>query len=108
MLGGGHVRRRSIGSVMEASPCVRVEKRKQDNQPIETTDMITEPPKKARIVTKASIASTSSSKFGGERMIKARQGVLQRQSLEESCLIAEGEDLSMPCECPYCKVVAIH
>ncbi|KAJ3725176.1 hypothetical protein C8R42DRAFT_718664 [Lentinula raphanica] len=41
-----------------------------------------------------SIVSTSSSKFGGERMIKATRGVLARQSLEESCLIAEGEDLS--------------
>ena len=28
MLGGGHVRRRSIQSLVEASPCVRVEKRK--------------------------------------------------------------------------------
>jgi hypothetical protein len=28
MLGGGHVRRSSVGSIFEASPCVRVEKRK--------------------------------------------------------------------------------
>ncbi|KAJ7667434.1 hypothetical protein B0H17DRAFT_254379 [Mycena rosella] len=89
MLGGGHVRRRSIGSLFEASPCVRVEKRKhimfQDDD---------QGPNKARIVTKASIASTSSSKFGGERMIKATQGLLMRQSLEDSCLVAAGEDLS--------------
>ncbi|KAJ6511227.1 hypothetical protein DFH09DRAFT_999601 [Mycena vulgaris] len=89
MLGGGHVRRRSIGSLFEASPCVRVEKRKhimfQDDD---------QGPNKARIVTKASIASTTSSKFGGERMIKATQGLLVRQSLEESCLIAAGEDMS--------------
>ncbi|KAF8197689.1 hypothetical protein K438DRAFT_2118350 [Mycena galopus ATCC 62051] len=90
MLGGGdHIRRRSIGSVFEASPCIRVEKRKhtafQDDD---------KGPIKAHVVTKPSIASTSSSQFGGERMIRARQGLLVRQSLEESCLIAEGEDLT--------------
>ncbi|KAJ6526584.1 hypothetical protein DFH09DRAFT_1030909 [Mycena vulgaris] len=89
MLGGGHVCRRSIGSLFKPSPCVRVEKRKhimfQDDD---------QGPNKARIVTKASIASTTSSKFGGERMIKATQGLLVRQSLEESCLIAAGEDMS--------------
>ncbi|KAJ7115597.1 hypothetical protein C8R43DRAFT_1038570 [Mycena crocata] len=89
MLGGGHVRRRSIGSMFDASPCVRVEKRKHIM--FQEDDM---GPNKARIVTKASIASTTSSKFGGERMIKATQGLLVRQSLEESCLIAAGEDLS--------------
>ncbi|KAJ6619274.1 hypothetical protein B0H10DRAFT_2216971 [Mycena sp. CBHHK59/15] len=90
MLGGGHVRRRSIGSLFEASPCVRVEKRKHTM--FQEDD---EGPNKARIVTKASIASTSSSKFGDERMIKATQGLLVRHSLEESCLIAAGEDMSV-------------
>jgi hypothetical protein len=28
MLGGGHVRRRSVGSMIEALPCCQVEKRK--------------------------------------------------------------------------------
>lgn len=56
-------------------------------------------PSKARIVEKPSIASTSSSQFGGERMIKARRGVLERQSLEESCLIADGEELASFGEC---------
>ncbi|KAF8194920.1 hypothetical protein K438DRAFT_1968878 [Mycena galopus ATCC 62051] len=51
-------------------------------------------PNKARIITKPSITSTSSSQFGGERMIRARQGLLVRQNLEESCLIAEGEDVT--------------
>ncbi|KAJ7620088.1 hypothetical protein FB45DRAFT_839417 [Roridomyces roridus] len=87
MLGGGHVRRRSIGSVFEASPCVRVEKRKhalyQDEH---------EQPNKARIITTK--PSTSSSKFGGERMIRAQQGLLVRQSLEENALVALGEDNS--------------
>ncbi|KAJ7785840.1 hypothetical protein B0H16DRAFT_1354701 [Mycena metata] len=89
MLGGGHVRRRSIGSTFEASPCVRVEKRKHAAYHEDEDG-----PNKARIVTKASIASTSSSKFGDERMIKARQGLLVRQSLEESALVAAGEDVS--------------
>ncbi|KAJ6568795.1 hypothetical protein B0H19DRAFT_1256508 [Mycena capillaripes] len=89
MLGRGHVRRRSIGSVFEASPCVRAEKRKP--VAFQEDEMASN---KVRIVTtKPSIASTSSSKFGGERMIKARQGLLVRQSLEESCLIAAGEDM---------------
>ncbi|KAK6985146.1 hypothetical protein R3P38DRAFT_3291971 [Favolaschia claudopus] len=84
MLGGGHVRRRSIG--YNPSPCVRVEKWKhaafQDDEKV---------PNKAR---QPSIASTSSSKFGEERMTRARQGLLERQSLEESSLVAEGEDLA--------------
>ncbi|KAJ6451363.1 hypothetical protein C8R47DRAFT_1229888 [Mycena vitilis] len=67
MLGGGHVRRKSIGSMYDASP----------------------------LTAEASIASTSSSKFGGERMIRATQGLLVRHSLEDTALQAEGEDLSV-------------
>ncbi|KAF5333934.1 hypothetical protein D9758_018161 [Tetrapyrgos nigripes] len=99
MIGGGHVRRRSVNSAIEASPCVRFgNKRKQP--PSEAAHMLKENQEpghavKARIIEKASIASTSSSKFGDERMIKARKGLLERQSLEESVLMAEGEDLSM-------------
>ncbi|TFK33165.1 hypothetical protein BDQ12DRAFT_448473 [Crucibulum laeve] len=95
MLGGGHVRRRSVGSIVETSPCVRVEKRKHSAfQPIKSYADYYESPNKARIVEKPSIASTSSYQFGGERMIKAQRGLLERQSLEDSCLIADGEDLS--------------
>ncbi|KIK67170.1 hypothetical protein GYMLUDRAFT_69362 [Collybiopsis luxurians FD-317 M1] len=101
MIGGGHVRRRSVGSVIEASPIVRavghLGKRKQapsDNlqslKDCEDGGHAFQP----TIIEKASIVSTSSSKFGGERMIRARKGILERQSLEESCLIASGEDLS--------------
>ncbi|KAJ7058075.1 hypothetical protein C8F01DRAFT_1149410 [Mycena amicta] len=86
MLGGGHVRRRSIGSVFEASPCVRVEKRKHATFQEDDNEV-----HKARIVTQPSIASTFSSKFGDERMIRAKQGLLVRQSLEESALMADGE-----------------
>ncbi|KAF8867965.1 hypothetical protein CPB84DRAFT_1810241 [Gymnopilus junonius] len=94
MLGGGHVRRRSVGSIIEASPCVRVEKRKHSAFQNVKTQEHYESPNNARIVEKPSIASTSS-QFGGERMIRAQHGLLERQSLEESCLMAEGEDLSI-------------
>jgi hypothetical protein len=60
-------------------------------------------PDKARIVEKPSIASTSSTSsfaFGGEHTIKALRGVPERQSLEDSCLVADGEDLSGSCM-PY-------
>jgi len=101
MLGGGHVRRRSVGSIIEASPCVRVEKRKhslfQGAQPVKLYDAGYDSPNKARIIEKPSIASASSYKFGGERMIKAQRGLLERQSLEDSCLIADGEDLTTSC-----------
>ncbi|CAK5268445.1 unnamed protein product [Mycena citricolor] len=83
MLGGGHARRSSIGSAFEASPCVRVEKRKH-------AEAIG--PNKARIISQPSISST---KFGDERMIRAQQGLLVRQSLEENALIASGEDNSL-------------
>ncbi|CAA7271227.1 unnamed protein product [Cyclocybe aegerita] len=97
MLGGGHVRRRSVGSIVEASPCVRVEKRKysafQELNMYKKQNQY-ESPSKARIVEKPSIASTTSFHFGGERMIKAQCGLLERQSLEDSCLIADGEELT--------------
>ncbi|KAG6865214.1 hypothetical protein C0991_004415 [Blastosporella zonata] len=89
MLGGGHVRRRSI----DASPCPRIEKRKHSAINPQGFSEYRESPTKARIVEKPSIASTSSFSFGGERMIKARHGLLERRSLEDSCLIADGEEL---------------
>lgn len=50
------------------------------------------------IHTQPSIASTSSYQFGGERMIKARKGLLERQSLEDSALMAQGEELLASCK----------
>lgn len=104
MLGGGHVRRRSIGSVFEGSPCVRAEKRMHDGylQHIHHRTPSDEDynysadasPNVARIIEKPSMASTQSYQFGGERMERARRGLLQRQSLEENCLSGEGEDTS--------------
>ncbi|PBK61490.1 hypothetical protein ARMSODRAFT_1025623 [Armillaria solidipes] len=96
MLGGGrHERRESIGSIMDIdkSPCVRVEKRKHSE--FRMKGEVEEGAVKARIVMKPSIASTvESTKFGGERMIRAQHGLLDRRSLEESCLVADGEDMS--------------
>ncbi|KAJ2924824.1 hypothetical protein H1R20_g12257, partial [Candolleomyces eurysporus] len=111
MLGGGHVRRQSVGSMIEGSPCLRMDKKRNHRrtarmifqgiqqaraeiQPIEL------PSKNKTIELKPSIASTSSYQFGGERMIQARHGLLERQSLEESALIAEGEDMSFSFHIP--------
>ena len=97
--GGGHVRRRSVGDAFEASPCVKFERKRKhanlyDTAYPTTCDGNKESPNKARIIAMPSIMSTSSSKFGGERMIRAQRGLLARESLEESCLVAAGEDLS--------------
>jgi len=110
MLGGGRVRRVYMGSLMQQSPCARVEKRggKKKRPPMPKTAILPElepieevepakeevSPAKSIIISKPSIASVTSTKFGGERMIQARKGLLERQSLEESCLIADGEELA--------------
>lgn len=49
-----------------------------------------------KIANRLSVASTSSYEFGDERMLLARRGMLHRQSLEISCLTAEGEDRTAP------------
>ena len=108
MLGGGHVCHQSMDSVVDASPCVQVEKRKHSELRgigfgLDEFGAFGDSPNKARIVDKPSIASTSltssmsSFAFGDEHMIKAQQGLLEWQSLEDSCLIADGEDLSGSC-----------
>ena len=98
MLGGEHVRRREIGSFIEASPCVRVEKRKHSGiQMFKGQDDLYDSNKKTHIAEKPSVSSTSS-QFGGERMIKAQHGLLERQSLEDHCLSADGEELLSSCE----------
>jgi len=89
MLGGGHVQSHSISSAMDASPCVRIEKQKHlaARKKVESRN-------KAFVIEKSSISSTTLIQFGGERMIKVRQGLLEWQSLEESCFVADGEDIS--------------
>ena len=96
MLGGGHVRRRSIGSSFEASPCFRHEKREKRKHsdsahPFGYDDGS---PNKARLIRRESVASTTSSKskFGETRMTLAQSGLLHRNSLEDSCLSGEGEE----------------
>ncbi|KIM57164.1 hypothetical protein SCLCIDRAFT_29011 [Scleroderma citrinum Foug A] len=88
MLGGSHVQRRSVGSMIEISSCIHMERRKRlrmhHPEPVfkrlkgdyETSD-------KSRIIeTKPSIASTSSwFRFGDKRMIHMKHGLLDWQSL---------------------------
>ncbi len=97
--GGCRERRESIGLIMhvDKSPCIRVEKRKHSE--FQMKGEVEEGAVKARIVMKPSIASTLvSTKFGGEQMIRAQHGLLDRCSLEESCLVAEGGDMSFSCK----------
>lgn len=107
MLGGGHVRRRSVASVIEASPCVRVEKRKQSALEAFAARKaaLHNSSNEARVDVKPSIDSTAPHKFGGEHMIRAQRGVYERRSLEDSCLTAEGEDMSIPRRCSLCRFV---
>ena len=119
MLGGGHVRRGSVDTQIGGSPLARLgmEKRKQTLQKIarvltfdQGEDMPPPPPpplpkspppstvNKSPLAPKPSIASTSSLQFGEERMIKAKQGFLERQSLEESALIAQGAEILTNCK----------
>ncbi|KAH9923820.1 uncharacterized protein B0H18DRAFT_1105173 [Fomitopsis serialis] len=104
MFDGGRVRRLSVDSRIGGSPCVRIEKAKQTTGPLPQAVLQfqqSEPENKDspnstsknKLIEKPSIASTSSHQFGGERMIKARKGLLERQSLEDSALIAQGEDV---------------
>jgi serine/arginine repetitive matrix protein 2 len=99
MLGGGHVRRLSVGSMVNASPCVNKRKYSHLRNEYRNGTDLQESPKKARIVEKPSfapsLASVSSFKFGEERMVRATKGHFHRDSLEESCLIGQGEDNSV-------------
>jgi serine/arginine repetitive matrix protein 2 len=82
-------------------PTFRLRGKPQDNS--------YESPKSRVIETKPSIASTANSiKFGGERMIRAKHGLLERQSLEATALIADGEeDLSTSCELPTSNALSL-
>lgn len=114
MLGGGHVRRRSIDSGIERSPCINLERKKttalqhlakllrfdqyEDELPASIPDRMSKVSPDKVVLDTPSIVSTSSEQFGGERMIKARNGMLERQSLEESALMAQGEDFLNACK----------
>ena len=89
-------------SLVEASPCVLIEKRKHSaaqgiqiyNGQDDPYDLLN----KAQIIEKPSITSISSYQFGGKQMIKAQRGVLEQQSLEDNCLRADGEDMLSACK----------
>ena len=100
MIGGGKIRRNSVASVLQASPCAQAEKRKKKVfNPMDYHEEEHISPKKVRIAKEPSVVSTSSSKFrGGEQMIEATQDILGRQSLEGGVLVGRGEDTSVPRE----------
>ncbi|KIJ56218.1 hypothetical protein M422DRAFT_63159 [Sphaerobolus stellatus SS14] len=85
MLGGEHVRRRSIGSSFEGSPCFRVEKRKHEVDELKLA-------RRESTASNSSASAKSFKLFGERRMSLAKNGLLHRNSLEDSCLSAEGED----------------
>jgi len=94
MIGGGRVRRRSVGSFVEGSPIfVRVGKRKntgmrgQQRRVVQQSGAVESPNLSQKV-------ERSPSGLGEERMVFARQGLLSRDSLEEHCLCADGVDTS--------------
>lgn len=115
MIGGGRapVHRRSVESLRDSSPLYKAGQDRKDRKkaldkvgrvlsfdtPAEDRKSGTPAKESPRLLEKPSIASTSSHQFGGERMIKARKGLLERQSLEDSAIMAQGEDLLASCEC---------
>jgi serine/arginine repetitive matrix protein 2 len=95
MIGGGRVRRRSVGSIIESSPLFfRVGKRKtasawrKQRNLVSSHEGLVEYPDHARQV------ENSPRGLGEERMMTARQGLLSRNSLEEHCFSADGVDSS--------------
>jgi hypothetical protein len=93
MIGGGRIRRRSVGSFVEGSPIfVRVGKRKaaslrgQQRRIAQQSEVVSPNP--------AQQVERSPCGLGEERMMFARRGLLSRDSLEEHCLCANGVDTS--------------
>lgn len=128
------MRRRSIGSTFEGSPCARAEKRHHSNyagrvlaripsgdvfnnfgqeymedapmaeecQDLPELDRVEAEPEELEVdqdinksqesVVSSNRSSVSGHHFGEGRMDMARRGLLERQSLEDCCLSAEGED----------------
>lgn len=105
MLGGGHVRRRSVHSLIDGSPCVDLERKERkkhtalqhlsrvlqfdqgaDELPSNVVDQFSKFSPEKVVLPKPSIASTSSYQFGSEHMIKVGQGLLERQSLKDDAL----------------------
>jgi hypothetical protein len=107
MLGGGHVRRRSIGSLIAGSPCVRVEKRKHAAfQEVDGRFDDLESPRKTRLVEKPS--APSSSVFSPGPKIAVQHNLMERQNHGESCFVGNGEDTSTSCRSLRFIVIPIH
>jgi hypothetical protein len=94
MIGGGRVRRRSVGSFVESSPLFfRVGRRKtapvrRKHNLVTSQEGLVESPDLTRRI------ENSPRGLGEERMVSAQQGLLYRDSLEEHCLSADGVDTS--------------
>lgn len=96
MLGGGHVRRRSIGSIMAGSPCARVEKRKHSTfQDVKGSGDEYVTPNKTRRVEKPMIPSLRAVSEHVSPAREAQSASSGQPSPEESCFVGQGEDSSM-------------
>ncbi|KAI0084592.1 hypothetical protein BDY19DRAFT_519961 [Irpex rosettiformis] len=114
MLGGGHVRRRSIDSGIDRSPCNNKERKKRtalqhlarvlrfdesEDEPASVSDI---PDRLSKVFpmegpqSQASSASASSEHLPGERMTIARNGQLQMPGLGDSAPAVQDEELLRP------------
>jgi len=97
MLGGGHVRRRSMDSIMSGSPCARVEKRKyatlRDIKGAAVDQYAS--PKKTGTTEKS---KTLLSPFQAGFLSLAQHHPKEDCSSEESCFVGRGEDKSTLCK----------
>lgn len=96
MLGGGHVRRCSMGSTMEASPCARVGKRKLQTYKGRHHDY--QSPKKAKTVETLPVAA--SFQLGSSRVVQPQKAETGKHDPEDSYFVGHGEDVSVSCKCP--------
>jgi len=95
MLGGGHVRRRSIDSIMSGSPCARVEKRKYATlRDIKGAIEYTSPKKTGA----AEKSTTLLTPFQVASLSLAQHHPQEDRSSEESCFVGHGEDKSTLCK----------
>lgn len=95
MIGGGRVRRRSVGSFVEGSPLFfRVGKRKAPPARRKQHNLVSPPEGPVESPNLARRIEDSPRGLGEVRMTSARRGLLSRDSLEEHCLSADGIDSS--------------
>lgn len=100
MLGGGHVSRKAIGETFSSSPCFKSKPRKKrpafqvklDRSNADIGSVLDELSSSEEH--SLPLAVKPSATFGTKRMALAAQGLLERTSLEEAALSAEGSDNS--------------